>query len=96
MLACAFPNLSAFAGQEVVAPVAEKIPTVILIAKNGAISVERQRVRLQELTGKLRELGVTSKTKLAVEGEPGTRQKDIERVLETLVDAGLLPKGTID
>jgi biopolymer transport protein ExbD len=89
-------NLSVFGGQEIVAPVAEKLPVVILVEKSGAISVAHQHVQLKDLAAKLRELGVNGKAKLAVEGEPGVRQKDIERVLETLVDKGLLPKGTID
>jgi biopolymer transport protein ExbD len=89
-------NLSVFAGQETIAPVAEKLPVVILVEKNGAISVAHQHVQLKDLAAKLKELGVAGKGALAVEGEPGVRQKDIERVLETLVDKGLLPKGPID
>jgi biopolymer transport protein ExbD len=89
-------NLPVFAGQETITPVAEKLPIVILIEKSGAISVQRQHVRLKDLAAKLKGLGVPGNTKLAVEGESGTRQRDIERVLETLVDNGLLPKGTID
>lgn len=94
MIAISIPQ--GFAGQEVVPPRREKTKMVITIAKNGAISVENRRVRLKELLATLKELGVTKTSKLAVKGEPGTKPKDIERVLETLVDGGLLPKDTID
>ena len=89
-------SLPAFAGVKTVEPRLEKKRTVILVEKNGAISVEQQRVRLKDLLGRLRELGVTKGAKLAVEGEPGAHQRDIERVLETLAGGGLLPGNTID
>jgi len=73
-----------------------KNTTVIVVAKNGAVSVGKKRVQLQRLVSTLKSMGVTKESRLAVEGETGTRQSDIDQVLETLAVGGLLPKGTID
>ena len=88
--------LSACAGQKIVELQRKKNTTVILVAKSGAVRVNHKDVQLHGLVDTLKSMGVTKDTRLAVEGEPGADQKEIEQVLETLVDGGLLPKGTID
>jgi biopolymer transport protein ExbD len=70
--------------------------TVITITKNGTLSVGHKPVRLHTLVGTLQSMGVAKGAKLAVEGESGADQKQIDEVLETLLDNGFLPKGTID
>jgi len=88
--------LSACAGQKVAEYPQKKNTTVITVAKSGAVRVDKKPVKLQGLVGTLKSMGVTRKSQLAVQGEIGADQKEIEQVLETLVDGGLLPKGTID
>jgi biopolymer transport protein ExbD len=73
-----------------------KTPPVISVAKNGSIKLNGTHVRLEDLPASLKAMGVTSKSKLTIEGDPDASQQDIDRVLESLVDNGLLPKGTID
>jgi len=88
--------LSACASEKAAKNTPVKPTTVIIVAKNGAVTVDHKPVQLHSLVKTLKAQGITQKTKLAVEGDPGVDQKDIDRVLETLVDGGLLPKGTID
>ena len=88
--------LSACAAQKSAERAPVKNTTVIAVAKNGALTVDRKPVKLHSLVNTLKAQGFTKNAKLAVEGDPGADQKEIERVMETLVDAGLLPKGTID
>jgi biopolymer transport protein ExbD len=73
-----------------------KSPTLITIAKNGAIHVNRERVPLKKLAVTLKGMGLDKNSKFRIEGEPGSDQKDIDQVLEILADNGLLPKNTID
>jgi biopolymer transport protein ExbD len=70
--------------------------TLITVAKNGAITVGHQRIKLEDLLARLARMGVTSRSKLSVECDEGVPYKDISRVMETLASAGLLPQGTID
>ena len=88
--------LSACASEKTAKNTPVKATTVIVVAKNGAVTVDRKPVQLHSLVRTLKAQGITKNNKLAVEGDPGVDQKEIERVLETLVDGGLLPKGAID
>ncbi|MGB8353467.1 MAG: hypothetical protein WCD79_06240 [Chthoniobacteraceae bacterium] len=74
----------------------KKSAAVIVVAKNGAVTVDHKPVQLHSLVTTLKARGITKINRFAVEGDPGVDQKDIERVLETLMDGGLLPKDTID
>lgn len=89
-------GLAACASQKGPQPRVAKKATVITVARNGAVKIDHKKVQLRSLVAALKAEGVTKKTRLAVEGETGTDQRDIERVLEALVSGGLLPKGTID
>lgn len=73
-----------------------KGPVVITVAKDGAINVDRQPVPLKNLAVTLKGMGLTKDSKFKIEGETGTAPKEIDQVLETLVDNGFLPKNTID
>jgi len=88
--------LSACASQHTAKNQPVRKTTVIVVAKNGEVSVDHKTVKLHSLVSTLKAHGINKNTKLAVEGDPGADQKTIEHVLETLVDGGLLPKGTID
>lgn len=88
--------LPAFAGQEIIEREVIQQTTVISIGRHGTISVAHQRVRQKDLLATLAKLGVTSGSKIAVEGEQGAKYKDISSVMETLAAAGLLPQATID
>ena len=73
-----------------------KNPTVISVAKNGAVRVNHQAVPLKKLASTLKGMGASEKSQFKIEGENGTDPRHIEQVLEVLVDNGLLPKNTID
>ena len=88
--------LSACATRKAPALQSKKTTTVVTVARNGSVRIDKKRVKLQGLVGTLKSMGVTQKSHLAVQGETGADQREIEQVLETLVDGGLLPKGTID
>jgi|ERR1700677_191647 len=88
--------LPACAGKETASHTALKNPTVITVAKNGAIHVNHQPVALKNLAVTLKDMGLTKNSKFKIEGEAGSDQGDIDHVLEVLVDNGLLPKNTID
>lgn len=88
--------LPACAGTETPAHATLKTPTVITVAKSGKIEVDHKAVPLKKLAATLKEMGVTKNSSFKIEGETGTDQRDIDQVLEVLVDNGLLPKNTID
>lgn len=95
ILACAILCLAACATR----PPAQsslKNPTVITVSRHGAIRVNHQAVPLKKLATTLKEMGATQGSKFKIEGETGSDPRDIDRVLEVLVDNGLLPKNTID
>ncbi len=88
--------LPACAGKETARQTALKNPTVISVAKDGAIQVNQKPVPLKKLAATLKGMGITSNSKFKIEGETGSDPRDIDQVLEVLVDNGLLPKNTID
>jgi biopolymer transport protein ExbD len=88
--------LPACASKETAARTPLKTPTLIMVAKNGAIHVNHQSVPLKKLAVTLKDMGLTKNSKFKIEGEIGSNQGDIDQVLEVLVDNGLLPKNTID
>jgi biopolymer transport protein ExbD len=88
--------LSACAGQKLAERSRNKSATIITVARNGNVSIDQRQVQLHSLVDMLKSMGVTRNSRLAVEGATGTSQQDIERVLETLAEGGLLPPGTID
>ena len=88
--------LPACASKETAGHASLKNPTLITVAKNGAIHVNREPVPLKKLAVTLKDMGLTKNSRFEIEGETGSNQKDIDQVLEVLVDNGLLPKNTID
>ena len=88
--------LPACASKETARHASVKNPTVITVAKNGEIHVDRRPVSLKKLATTLKDMGLNKNSKLKIEGETGTGQQDIDQVLEVLVDNGLLPKNSID
>jgi biopolymer transport protein ExbD len=88
--------LPACAGKETPRQASVNNPTVITVARSGAIKVNHEPVPLKKLAVTLKGMGLTKNSKFKIEGETGSDQKDIDQVLEVLVDNGLLPKNTID
>jgi len=70
--------------------------TVISVARNGSITIGTQRIKLKDLLATLSNMGVTSGSQISVQGDEGAKIEVISRVLETLVDGGLLPKDAVD
>ena len=88
--------LCACASHETAMHPSVKNPTVITVARDGAIRVDHRAVPLKNLAATLKSMGITANSKFKIEGENGSDPKDIDQVLEVLVDNGLLPKNTID
>lgn len=95
-IAVAALGLAGCAGQKIADRHPSEPNTTVVISKDGSLHVGRKPVELPALVTTLKRMGVNPHTRLAVEGESGADPKDIDRVLETLLEGGLLPKGAID